>query len=74
MCAIATLTACMYIHTYHVHSPPSPAQFNTSIPEAKVCNELGIDMMDNLGGKIQVCSVCSVCVVCVVCEVCVKCV
>jgi cytidyltransferase-like protein len=28
-------------------------QFNTSIPEAKVCNELGIKMMDGLGGKVQ---------------------
>lgn len=28
-------------------------QFNTSIPEAKVCFEMGIDMRDGLGGKIQ---------------------
>jgi len=28
-------------------------QFNTSIPEAKICNELGIEMRDGLGGKIQ---------------------
>merc|ERR1712080_104946 len=26
---------------------------NTNIPEAKVCNQLGIIMMDGLGGKIQ---------------------
>merc|ERR1712150_377314 len=28
-------------------------QFNTNIPEASVCAELGIEMRDGLGGKIQ---------------------
>eukprot|EP00924_Labyrinthula_sp_SR-Ha-C_P005784 maker-scaffold_14-snap-gene-5.59-mRNA-1 protein AED:0.07 eAED:0.07 QI:78/0/0.5/1/0/0/2/0/130 len=28
-------------------------QTNQSIPEAKVCNELGIQMADGLGGKVQ---------------------
>jgi cytidyltransferase-like protein len=28
-------------------------QFNTSIPEAEVCDRLGIEMRDGLGGKIQ---------------------
>mmetsp|Transcript_18836 Transcript_18836/g.47655 ORF Transcript_18836/g.47655 Transcript_18836/m.47655 type:complete len:148 (-) Transcript_18836:98-541(-) len=28
-------------------------QTNNSIPEAKVCNELGITLIDGLGGKVQ---------------------
>lgn len=28
-------------------------RFNNEIPEAKVCNRLGIEMVDGLGGKIQ---------------------
>jgi len=28
-------------------------QDNTSIPEAKICNELGIELIDGLGSKIQ---------------------
>lgn len=28
-------------------------QFNQNIPEAKICNELGIELVDNLGDKIQ---------------------
>jgi len=28
-------------------------RFSSEIPEAKVCQELGIDMVDGLGNKIQ---------------------
>ena len=28
-------------------------QFNTSIPESKICGELGIELVDGLGDKIQ---------------------
>ena len=30
-----------------------PKKTNNNIPEAKICNELGIKLVDNLGEKIQ---------------------
>jgi len=57
-CALESIdedrTVCKTLACLHPHIFANGGdQFNTNIPEAKVCNELGITLMDGLGNKIQ---------------------
>ena len=47
-------TVCRTLSILHPHAFTNGGdQFNDNIPEAKVCRELGIDLVDSLGNKIQ---------------------
>jgi nicotinamidase/pyrazinamidase len=47
-------TVCRTLGILHPHIFTNGGdQFNDNIPEAKVCRELGIDLVDSLGNKIQ---------------------
>lgn len=47
-------TVCKTLSLLHPHIFTNGGdQTNESIPEAKICNELGIQMADGLGGKVQ---------------------
>lgn len=47
-------TVCKTLSALHPHVFANGGdQFNTNIPERSVCEKLGIELVDNLGGKIQ---------------------
>jgi len=43
----------LYSNLYDLYFANGGDQDNSSIPESKVCKELGIDLIDKLGSKIQ---------------------